>query len=111
METWIDVVSNMGSTSLIVAAACILGKYVIEEKTQDKNNYREDIAKKEEQFRESLNVQQEVFIQEIVATRTAYKEELAKDREVYTQSITSILSQLDEVKQDVQDIKKTLDVK
>ena len=48
------------------------------------------------------------FRNELKATREIYQEELKKDREIYIASIDKITSRIDNIENDVKDIKETL---
>lgn len=83
MQEFVTLFSGLGVTGVI---AYKLFEVFLKEKEQDKIAYREELREQ----------------------REMYKEELAKDREVYINSINSVVNRLENVEQDVEEIKNLI---
>ena len=108
MTEVIQMVSDVGAATLVVAAAYVLGKTFLAEKKEDKENYRADLAAKEAAYNATILKQQEMFKEELAESRDMYKQELAKDRELYVQSIQVVYGEIDTIKTDVSELKQLI---
>lgn len=105
MNEIMQIVSEVGSATLVVAAAYVMGKNMLTEKKEDKDNYRADMLAKEQAYNATLIKQQEMFKDELYVTREMYKEELAKDRDLYVKSLQVVYGEIDTIKSDVRELK------
>lgn len=83
MEQTVTFFTSLGAVGII---AYKLGMTFLDEKKEDKALYR----------------------QEIKETRDLYKQELEKDREVYINSINSVVTRIENVEDDVKEIKEAI---